>query len=281
MHDGEGGARTPFFLVAGMFGNVLNLRHLAHLLGTDRPFFGLQARGLYGDEPPHATIQDAARDYIAEMRQVQPKGPYLLGGFSGGGITAYEMAHQLEAMGEDVAMVVLLDTPLPRRRPLTRKDRMLIQWQEIKRRGPGYPFVWARNRIAWELHKRRADAPQTQAEGAFHNAEIEAAFLGAVAGYQVRPWDGRLVLYRPPHVGKWVVSGGQLVNDERSYLLHDNDWGQFVPGVEVEEVPGDHDSMVLEPNVRVLANRMRAAIARAEASETAGDLVPFPRRAAG
>ena len=83
-----------------MFGNVLNLRHLAHLLGTDRPFYGLQARGLYGDEEPHETFEEAAADYIAEMRTVQPHGPYLLGGFSGGGITAYEMARQLEADGE-------------------------------------------------------------------------------------------------------------------------------------------------------------------------------------
>ena len=100
MHQGEGGPRTPFFLVAGMFGNVLNLRHLAHLLGTDRPFYGLQARGLYGDEEPHRTFEEAAADYIAELRTVQPHGPYLLGGFSGGGITAYEMARQLEADGE-------------------------------------------------------------------------------------------------------------------------------------------------------------------------------------
>src|SRR5690606_17309448 len=70
MHEGEGGEKTPFFLVAGMFGNVLNLRHLAHLLGADRRFYGLQARGLYGDAPPHDDLTEAARDYIAEMRQV-------------------------------------------------------------------------------------------------------------------------------------------------------------------------------------------------------------------
>jgi len=100
MHSGEGGQKTPFFLVAGMFGNVLNLRHLAHLLGADRPFYGLQARGLYGDEDPHRSVIEAARDYIAEMRQVQPHGPYMVGGFSGGGIAAYEIAQQLTAAGD-------------------------------------------------------------------------------------------------------------------------------------------------------------------------------------
>nr|WP_255455883.1 type I polyketide synthase [Salipiger sp. PrR003] len=281
MHDGEGGPRRPFFLVAGMFGNVLNLRHLAHLLGADRRFYGLQAKGLYGGEAPHATIEAAAADYIAEMRQVQPEGPYMLGGFSGGGITAYEIARQLESLGEEVALCVLLDTPLPTRRPLGRADRLRIQWQEARAKGPLYPLVWARNRLRWEIAKRRA-SEATHAGHAFHNAEIEAAFLQAVAQYRVRPWDGRLVLYRPPLVGKWQVGGGRMVNSERAYVLADNDWGQYVPGVEVHEVPGDHDSMVLEPNVRVLAAQMRQAIAEAEAEASATDrrAPPVPAEAA-
>ncbi|WP_058247964.1 type I polyketide synthase [Tropicibacter naphthalenivorans] len=279
MHDGEGGPKTPFFLVAGMFGNVLNLRHLAHLLGADRPFYGLQARGLYGGEAPHDTIQDAARDYIAEMRQVQPHGPYMLGGFSGGGITAYEIAHQLETMGEEVSLVVMLDTPLPTRRPLSGKDRAIIQWHQAREKGPLYPFIWARNRIAWELAKRR-ETGETDTQTAFHNAEIEAAFYRAIGSYQVRPWDGRLVLYRPPLVGKWRVSGGNLVNSERTYVTHDNDWSLYAPQVEVHEVPGDHDSMVLEPNVRVLASLMRDAIQGAESASLGSQVVDFPTQAA-
>lgn len=281
MHDGEGGPKTPFFLVAGMFGNVLNLRHLANLLGSDRPFFGLQARGLYGDEAPHNTLNEAAADYIAEMKQVQAQGPYLVGGFSGGGITAYEIARQLEAMGDEVAIVVLLDTPLPVRRPLARKDRMIIQLQELRNKGFTYPFIWAKNRIAWEIEKRRETVEQTDAPHQFHNSEIEAAFLEAVGHYEVKPWDGRLVLYRPPLIGKWSVSNGRKVNSERAYVLDDNDWGQYVPHVEVHEVPGDHDSMVLEPNVRVLASLMKEAIIGAEAViDGKGEVVSFPGKRA-
>ena len=280
MHDGDGGRRRPFFLIAGMFGNVLNLRHLAHLLGQDRPFYGVQARGLYGGEAPHDSIEDAARDYIAEMRQVQPSGPYMIGGFSGGGITAYEIARQLEMMGEEVSIVVMLDTPLPQRRPLARGDRLRIQWAEAKAKGLFYPFIWAKNRIAWEIAKRR-DAGATEESHGFHNAEIEAAFYRAIAGYTPRAWNGRLVLYRPPLVGKWTVSKGQMVNSERTYVTHDNDWGLYVPHVEVHEVPGDHDSMVLEPNVRVLAALMREAIEGAEAPVMGGgEVVRFPTQAA-
>ncbi|SFL71958.1 Acyl transferase domain-containing protein [Shimia aestuarii] len=266
MHQGEGGQKTPFFLVAGMFGNVLNLRHLAHLIGTDRPFYGLQARGLFGDEAPHDTLVQAATDYIAEMRQVQPHGPYLLGGFSGGGITAYEIARQLEADGETVSLVAMLDTPLPVRRPLSRADRMKIQMQELKAKGAAYPLIWARNRIAWEIGKRRAPEETGQeAQGQqFHDAEIESAFLQAVGRYEMHGWDGNLVLFRPPLSGKWDMGDGRLVDQDRAYVFHDNDWGQHVPGVRVFEVPGDHDSMVLEPNVRVLAARMKKVIAEAE-----------------
>ncbi|MEZ4290362.1 MAG: thioesterase domain-containing protein [Myxococcota bacterium] len=96
--DGGGGAgssKLPFFLVGGMFSSVLNLRHLAALVGTDRPFYGLQARGLYGDEQPHETFEEMAEAYLAEIRVVQPHGPYTIGGFSGGGITAFRIAHRL------------------------------------------------------------------------------------------------------------------------------------------------------------------------------------------
>jgi len=262
MHQGEGGAKPPFFLVAGMFGNVLNLRHLAHLLGHDRPFYGLQARGLYGDAAPHADLTEAARDYLAEMRQVHRGGPWLVGGFSGGGITAYEIARQLRAEGEEVAAVVMLDTPLPQRRPLTRADRIAIKLQEAKADGLLFPVNWVRDKIRYRLAQRR---PAPEAEGAqFHDAAIEAAFYQAIARYQVAPWDGPLTLFRPPLRGKWQVAPGRWVSAERAYVLSDNDWTRFAPGIEVIEVPGDHDSMVLEPNVRVLAARLARLLARAD-----------------
>ncbi|MWD29823.1 SDR family oxidoreductase [Aquicoccus sp. SCR17] len=281
MHEGEGGPKTPFFLVAGMFGNVLNLRHLAHLLGDDRRFYGLQARGLMGEAEPHRDLVEAARDYIAELRQVQPHGPYLLGGFSGGGITAYEMARQLREAGEEVALLVLLDTPLPRRRPLAPRDRAAIQWQELRAGGLAYPFRWAARRIRWEIAKRRggpAEAPEQPAQ--FHDTAIEAAFYEAIARYEVAPWDGPVKLFRPPLRGKWQVPGG-LVNSERAYVLPDNDWSGHVPGIEVFEVPGDHDSMVLEPNVRVLAARIRRCIEAAEAqpAEAGAQATTAPRDA--
>jgi len=266
MHQGEGGRKHPFFLVAGMFGNVLNLRHLAHLIGSDRPFYGLQARGLLGDEDPHRTIEAAATDYIAEMRQIQPHGPYHLGGFSGGGITAYEIAHQLRAQGEEIAAVVLLDTPLPVRPDVDKIDRLRIKMQDLRQAGPKYIVDWAKRRIAWEIAKRRGHAETAEEGQQFHNLAIQDAFMESVMAYEVTPWDGTLALFRPPLVAKWVA-GGRMISDERNYLYDDNDWTQFAPNIEVFEVPGDHDSMVLEPNVRVLAARIRKYLDRSKTQD--------------
>ena len=272
MHGGEGGMKTPFFLVAGMFGNVLNLRHLAHLVGADRPFYGLQARGLFGDAAPHDSLVEAATDCIAELRQIQPKGPYLLGGFSGGGLTAWEMGRQLRAAGEEVALVVLLDTPMPVPPPLSRADRALIKLAELREGGPRFIAEWARRRIEWERSKKaRAAGEPDPTVPSFHNAAIEAAFRRAIGVYHLEAWpEGNVILYRPPLDRRWKVTGGNWVNRERDYVFADNQWTPFAPRIEVIEVPGDHDSMVLEPNVRVLAARLRAALAQAENGRATG-----------
>ena len=216
-----------------------------------------------GDVAPHDHIPLAAADYIAEMRQVQPRGPYMLGGFSGGGLTAWEIAQQLEAAGEEVSVLVLLDTPLPRRPALSRPDKALIKWAELKAQGPGYLLDWARARWAWEMQKRQpkgAEASPVQ----FHNTAIEAAFRTAIATYDLPERHKLTVLFRPPLDRKWQVTGGNWVSVAKEYVFDDNDLTQCAPNLEVIEVPGDHDSMVLEPNVRVLASRMKAVIARAE-----------------
>lgn len=263
MHAGEGGPNTPFFLVAGMFGNVLNLRHLAHLIGTDRPFYGVQAKGLYGGEEPHETFENMAADYLAEIRSVQPHGPYLLGGFSGGGIAAFEMAQQLRHAGEDVGLLVLLDSLLPSNQPLTLLDRVKIQRDNLVTEGPGYVKEWAVNRVRWEreLRRRRREGPDVPIEqGALHSTVIEAAFYRALGAYEIEHYPGVVTLYRPPLAPHHVFGPDRQINAERWFIFEDNGWGRFCDRVDVTEVPGNHDSMVLEPNVRVLAGHLREAL---------------------
>ncbi|MEP4037599.1 SDR family NAD(P)-dependent oxidoreductase [Pseudophaeobacter sp.] len=257
LHPGSGGDAAPFFVVAGMFGNVLNLRHLALELGGERPVYGLQARGLIGGDDPHLSIAQAAQDYLAEIKQIQPQGPYLLGGFSGGGITAYEMAQQLQAAGEETAALVLLDTPLPVRPSLKPVDKALIKLQELRRKGAGYLLEWAKNRILWEITKRRQEPAETGQMPAFNNRKIELAFRQSVESYALQPWNGPLTLLRPPLDRHWQVSGANWVSSEREYVFADNDWTGWAPDLEVVEVPGDHDSMVLVPNVSTLAAALK------------------------
>jgi thioesterase domain-containing protein len=212
---------------------------------------------------------EAAADYIAEMRQIQPHGPYLLAGFSGGGIAAYEMAQQLQAAGEEVALLAMLDTPLPVRPYPSRRDRALIKLAEFRRKGIRYLVEWGMTRLRWEIARRRA-APATPGEAPeFNNQQIEAAFRQAVGSYVLKPWDGPLVLFRPPLDRHWKVSGGAWISAAKEYVLDDNGWTDFAPATRVIEVPGDHDSMVLVPNVSVLAEEMKRCIAATETN--AGD----------
>jgi len=107
------GKRPPFFFVHPHGGQVLRFYRLSAALGDDQPFYALQARGLDGKSAPHARLEDMAADYVAEVKGVQPQGPYFLGGYCFGGMCALEMARQLRAKGEDVALVALVDTPYP------------------------------------------------------------------------------------------------------------------------------------------------------------------------
>ncbi|HEX8417769.1 MAG TPA: thioesterase domain-containing protein, partial [Methylobacterium sp.] len=266
MQAGRDATRTPLFLCAGMFGNLLNLRHLALLLGADRPIYGLQARGLYGEHAPHETFEEMAQDYCAEIRTVQPHGPYLLGGFSGGGLTAYAMAQRLLTEGEAVALLVLLDTPLPRRPQLSTGDRITIRLQDLREQRGAFLTNWLVRRARWEaarLRARRAGPASAPAER-FHDDAIEAAFYRALGRLEMRPYPGRVALFRPRLQVAHRLSGGRRIDANRSLLMEDNGWSPYAPELRVVEVSGDHDSMVLEPNVRVLAARLTQALREAE-----------------
>jgi thioesterase domain-containing protein len=104
----------------------------------------------------------------------------------------------------------------------------------------------------------------------FRSEEVGEAFRRALGRYELRPWPGVITLFRPKLDVAHVLGPGRMTNARREFVFHDNGWGPYVERVDVHEVPGDHDSMVLEPNVRVLAAKLRKCIQAIEANSSRG-----------
>ncbi|PEY73224.1 non-ribosomal peptide synthetase [Bacillus thuringiensis] len=104
------GSRPPFFCMHPGTGDVICYVHLVRALHPDQPFYGLQAPGFEDEQVPLSRIPKMASLYIKSIQEVQPKGPYYLGGWSFGGLVAYEVGRQLQELGEEVAFIGMFDT---------------------------------------------------------------------------------------------------------------------------------------------------------------------------
>jgi thioesterase domain-containing protein len=209
-----------------------------------------------------------AADYLEEVRRVQATGPYLLGGFSGGGIVAYEMARQLLAAGEKVQQVILLDTPITEPSILSVGDRVQMLWQGLRNGGLAFVRERVQERIAWEQRKRAngddaAHSPEG-GTGTFQSQRIGQAFERAVNRYHLPAVPVNVSLFRPRLDVRFAFRDGRRINADRRYIAEDNLWTPYVAQLDIFEVPGNHDNMVLEPNVRVLVAAIRKSLARAE-----------------
>jgi thioesterase domain-containing protein len=254
------GTRAPFYCVAGMGGNLANLRRLAVLVGEDQPFYGLQPPGLDGKQARLDRVDELGAHYVAEILAAQPAGPFLLGGYSGGGVAAFEMSCQLEAMGHEVAFLGFLDSfspALPRRTYLARAR---IHARRTLDRGPSYLVDLAGRRLVYE----RTQASRLVARllgrafpEQYRYANIENSWITAEHGYEPGAFEGPATLFRAAEESAISLSSAVEVDDQHG-------WGRFVRGgVEVSVCPGNHTTMCEEPHVRVLAERLRASLDRA------------------
>ena len=199
------GDAMPLFAVPGIGGDVLVFARLARLLGTQQPFYGLQARGLNGKEKPFTTITAAARHYVAEIRSVRPHGPYLIAGTCTGGVYAYEIAQQLLAQGEKVTLV-LLEVFHPSAYVRTGKAsalllplRFLCSKVALYTRGiaslplrewGGFLKSKAR-RMAAVLLEEKPD--EIHGDGTFASARVMRATLQAVSAYDPEAYPGSIL----------------------------------------------------------------------------------------
>ncbi len=269
------GSRPPFVCVAGMGGTLNNLRKLAMLLGDGRPFYGLQPPG--ADDPRQLlySVEALAEHYISELRREQPRGPYFLGGYSGGGVAAFEMARQLLASGESVAFLGFIDSFSPALPQRTSLERAALHLRRLGSLGPRY-LVETVQRLYWSTrdHMRLRVARQLGRvmPDEFRYDAIGGSWLVAESNY--RPVAQQLsgTLFRAREETALSLWSGVKVDSEHG-------WGRYLlDGVVVQVCPGNHTTICDEPNVRVLASRVRAAVDAADAAwssaaPTAGALV--------
>ncbi len=242
IQEGRNG-KPPFFCVHGVFGEVLGFRDLARYLGPDQPVYGLQARGLDGKQSCFTRVEQMAAAYVDEIRMLQSEGPYYLGGFSFGGAIAFEMARQLHRQGQQVGLVVLLDTYPP-----NYKNGHLLS--TIRSLPFGQKWFYFRRKIMFLVRK--------------FNTTVSAQFLPqrlrrvrkscaeAMNHYVPQNYPGSVVLFR--------ASERPLGSLNDDYI----GWDKLaLGGVELYHVSGDHLTLVQGPQTVHLASQLKMSLERA------------------
>ncbi|HWS85825.1 MAG TPA: alpha/beta fold hydrolase, partial [Pyrinomonadaceae bacterium] len=275
--------RTPLYCVHPSGGNVLGYAELARFLGEDQPVYAFQSRGLDRGQAAHTTIKEMAAFYVERLRAARPEGPYLLGGWSMGGVVAFEMAQRLRQRGQEVALLALIDVPPPPpagaagalARPFKKawdkvggmslQDSLAL----IKSFGEdlGLPFDKLGIRTA-ELEKL---SPEAQLDYLLEKAAqsdrlppgFDAEYIRFLFGvfktnvlalqrYTAKRYDGRAVLF---------TADDRLLTDTKNPV---EGWTKLLPqGFEFQAAPGNHYTMIKRPHVEKLAARLREQMARA------------------
>jgi len=276
------GNRPPLFLMHAHTGNILEYRPLARLLGPDQPVYTLQARGLDGHIEADSSVEEMAAAYIKEIKRIQPQGPYYLGGFCFGGLLAIEAAQQLASTGQEVPLVILIQSMHPeamRFKPTATllqrcwfraTKRLSLELENLSYRGVGYLVERWRFALDRVSAKSAIALGQVKVEGEtdlshlpmYYILEALAIKHTKVAGkYVPRPYNGDVVLFR----SKRQLHG--LVADE--YL----GWKPLIHGdLDVCEIRGHQQNLLSEPNVILLATELGKRLATAQ-QHSIGDTV--------
>jgi len=267
------GSKTPFFCVHGNGANVLIFNDLARQLGPEQPFYGLQARGADGIQEPLSRMEDMAAFYIQELRTVQPEGPYLLGGYSSGGLVAFEMAQQLHKQGQKVAFLGLLDTFVPSSfKPVSFQTRLYRHVRNFFRFGPKHLLKMTKrsyNRVYYgyncKLYQRLGLTLTPHLKRRYLNICIRQA----VKDYVPQLYPGQVTLFRAsesPPMG-WYYLGRDFPTPDDWYERDpQHGWGDLAGGgLEIHDVPGSHGTMLKELyNVEKLAEKLRVCFDQAQ-----------------
>jgi thioesterase domain-containing protein/acyl carrier protein len=275
------GTNPPFFCVHPVGGEVLCYSNLARNLAPDQPFYGIRAVGSGGAGEAFLHITDMATRYTEEIRAFQPEGPYFLGGYSFGGSVALEIAQQLVAQGQKVALLAILDhTPPPTRyqTPFSRPFFFIEflwntpLWLLDELFNSSLHDVMTRSRLKAKtvmrktkglLGRRRHGSTVAEVADLFDLSRMPKQFqkvlevhYPALREYVPNVYTGRVTLFR--------------ARTRPLFRLHGYDlgWRELAAGgLEIIVIPGNHNSILNEPYVKVLAARLRACLRKAQRME--------------
>jgi thioesterase domain-containing protein/acyl carrier protein len=268
------GSRTPLFLIPGGYGTtVLPFRELALLLGADQPVFGFEAQMPPPNEESEPIPTRAAR-FISEMRSMQPKGPYSLLGWCGGGYVAYEMAQILTAAGHKVEFLAIIECSDPQH-PRSWQEGMRFRAQRtawrvrhFMKRGPIGILRWAGERPVSLFHSMDLKFRRSTAKR--YGKPIPPLPPAPPDAVDARAWRNVYRYHPTSYAGKslviigndsWQFTGVDRASDPRLF------WCKLSKdGSDVAVLPGDHMDMLKAPNSHILANELRKGMEKASAS---------------
>ena len=269
-----GGSKPPLFLMHSHGGNVLEYFPLANHLDADQPIYALQARGLDGLILKGQSLEEMADIYLKELRSFQPEGPYYLGGFCFGGLLAFEAAQQLKAAGEHVALVVMIQTIHPASADFSPDATLIHRWWyratkrvDLERENLSYrgtDYIFERGRRLWDIARARTAISIGRSMGNSHiqgkpkSMAYILESLGiehdkAYGKYCPRPYSGDVLIFR---------ACKQLRGLKADWHMG---WKEIVHGnLNVFEVPGHQQNLMIEPNVLLLAKELTTCLEAAQ-----------------
>ena len=270
------GSKSPIFCVHPAGGSVLPLVDLARQFIPDQPFYGLQAVGLYEEREPYTIIEEMAARYVDEIRLIQQEGPYVIGGLSFGGFVAFEIAQQLYNQNQAVSLLAILDTVAPSfdselNERTHDSDAVLFDWatqaaeatekklsltlEEFRQLHPEAQLEF----VLDQLRATRLFAGDIKLRQARREIKIYQAHARALRNYRPRVYPGPITLFRSSEMAD--NKAYRNMYEHPSFADPAMGWGPLsTEPIEIYRVPGHHSQIVIEPNVQIVAQHMRACL---------------------